>query len=69
MTDFASKWYIVSQETGGCLIVTALELAAYGDDEEDDSPTIECWGPFDSKEEAIAKRAGLIRSGKCKPKI
>lgn len=69
MSDFSSKWYIVSQEAGGCLIVTAMELAAYaGDDDEDDAPTIECWGPFDSKDDAIAKRAGLIRSGKCKPK-
>jgi hypothetical protein len=71
MSDFASNWYIVSQEAGGCLIVTAQELAAYGADEEEeegDSPTIECWGPFENQEEAIAKRTSLIQSGRCKPK-
>jgi hypothetical protein len=25
------------------------------------------WGPFSSREEAIAKRIGLIRAGKCQP--
>jgi hypothetical protein len=69
MSDFASNWYIVSQEAGGCLIVTAQELASYGaDDDDEDAPTIECWGPFETRDEAIAKRVGLIRSGKCKPK-
>lgn len=72
MNDFADKWYIVSQEAGGCLIVTSQQLAAYGADEEDDdgmdSPTIECWGPFETQEAAIAKRVGLIRAGKCKAK-
>ncbi len=25
------------------------------------------WGPFSTKSQAIAKRVGLIRAGKCKP--
>lgn len=27
----------------------------------------EKWGPFNSQQEAIAKRVGLIRTGKCQP--
>jgi len=66
--DFAGKWYVVSQTSGECLIVTAAELLTYSDEEEGDAPTVECWGPFDSENDAIAKRVGLIRAGKCKPK-
>jgi hypothetical protein len=28
---------------------------------------MERWGPFDSQQEAIARRVGLIRAGKCQP--
>jgi len=68
--DFASKWYVVSQTGGECLIVTAMELVNYSveEEEEGDVPTVECWGPFDSENDAIAKRVGLIRAGKCQPK-
>ena len=53
------NWYIVKQEDGTCEIVTATEKP----------PNTESWGQFDSQEEAIAKRVGLIRAGKCQPKL
>ncbi|WP_442944889.1 hypothetical protein [Nostoc sp.] len=33
----------------------------------DNPEIIEQWGPFSSPEEAIARRVGLIRAGKCQP--
>jgi hypothetical protein len=56
----ANTWYIVKQADGRCTIVTAAELAA-GTAESDQ------WGPFASEGEAIARRVGLIRAGKCQP--
>ncbi|MEL6352868.1 MAG: hypothetical protein AAFR58_14000 [Cyanobacteria bacterium J06627_28] len=32
-----------------------------------DSFPLKTWGPFKTQNQAIAKRIGLIRSGKCKP--
>jgi len=54
-------WYIVKQKTGNCKIVSREGESG------DDRLTIEMWGPFNSKEEAIARRVGLIRTGKCQP--
>lgn len=54
-------WYIVKEETGNCKIVSRETTSG------DDTLTIEKWGPFKSKEEAIARRIGLIRTGKCQP--
>lgn len=55
----AQTWYIVKKENGICQIV---ELAS------EQKPTeADWWGPFSSPSEAIAKRVGLIRSGKCQP--
>jgi hypothetical protein len=34
---------------------------------EDDPTLVERWGPFDSQQDAIARRVGLIRAGKCQP--
>lgn len=55
-------WYIVKQNTGNCEIVPS---EAVGD--EDINNNLEKWGPFNSREEAIARRVGLIRAGKCQP--
>lgn len=74
----AQSWYIVPQSSGECAIVDVHQLSAQGEqskadpdeiveDPQGDMPTLEFWGPFGTKEEAIAKRVGLIRSGKCKP--
>lgn len=52
------NWYIVKQEDGTCEIITAKEKP----------PNLSSWGEFASQEEAIAKRVGLIRAGKCQPK-
>ncbi|MCW5316879.1 DDE transposase family protein [Nostoc sp. KVJ3] len=54
-------WYIVKHSTGNCEIVPNEEV------EEDNLEIIEQWGPFASQGEAIARRVGLIRAGKCQP--
>ncbi len=56
-----NAWHIVQQLDGHCDICSQSELA-----QATDSP--KAWGPFASRAEAIAKRIGLIRSGKCLPK-
>ncbi len=56
------SWHIVKRTAGNCEIVPSQEVT------EDDNPEIvETWGPFTSQGEAIARRVGLIRSGKCQP--
>jgi hypothetical protein len=54
-------WHIVKQTAGNCKIIPSSEV------EDDNSGTVEKWGPFDSEGEAIARRVGLIRAGKCQP--
>ncbi len=54
-------WHIVKQTAGNCKIIPSSQV------EEDNSDTVEKWGPFDSEGEAIARRVGLIRAGKCQP--
>ncbi len=61
MTEKPQTWYIVKHSTGNCEIIPSGEI-------EDDNPEIiEQWGPLASQEEAIARRVGLIRAGKCQP--
>ncbi|MEL4895787.1 hypothetical protein [Crocosphaera sp. Alani8] len=55
----SKTWYIVKTEKEQCEIVQ-LEPNQLAKDRD-------YWGPFPSKEEAIARRVGLIRSGKCQP--
>ncbi len=54
----AQLWYIVKLSTGNCEVVFSPSSGTEGE---------ERWGPFPSKEEAIARRIGLIRAGKCQP--
>jgi hypothetical protein len=54
-------WYIVKQPTGNCEIVQQETI------EKDPKAEEQTWGPFDSQGEAIARRVGLIRAGKCQP--
>lgn len=54
-------WYIVKRSTSNCEIVPSNLVR------DDDPEIIEKWGTFASVEEAIAKRIGLIRAGKCQP--
>ncbi|MEM6752728.1 MAG: DDE transposase family protein [Cyanobacteria bacterium P01_C01_bin.38] len=55
------SWYIIKRSTQKCEIVSSESAS------EDDTQIIEKWGPFNSKEEAISRRIGLIRTGKCQP--
>lgn len=58
----AQSWYIVKRNEGQCEIVPSEQA------EEKQTPdVVERWGPFDSQQEAIARRVGLIRGGKCQP--
>ncbi|NMG19152.1 transposase [Brasilonema bromeliae] len=61
MSD-TQTWYIVKHSAGHCEIIPSDEAT-----EESSPEIIEQWGPFSSQEEAIARRVGLIRSGKCQP--
>ena len=73
-----TPWYILKQNDGHCEIsqieisqieISQIELAkgsAPGEEEEDKAP-VEQWGPFQSQDEAAARRVGLIRAGKCMP--
>lgn len=54
-------WYIVKLNVGNCEIIPSEQLG------EGNQEIIEQWGPFDSREDAIARRIGLIRSGRCQP--
>lgn len=61
-------WYIVQQPSGVCEIVTAEQLATQASDDISAKPeNPQRWGPFESQSEAIARRVGLIRAGKCQP--
>ncbi|MEH2423027.1 MAG: DDE transposase family protein [Nostoc sp.] len=52
---------MVKHSIGNCEIVPS-DLVG-----DDNLKIIEQWGPFSSQEEAIARRIGLIRAGKCQP--
>ncbi|OCQ95715.1 hypothetical protein BCD64_09805 [Nostoc sp. MBR 210] len=54
-------WYIVKRKAQNCEIVPSNLIR------DDDPEIIEKWGTFASQEEAIARRIGLIRAGKCQP--
>jgi hypothetical protein len=52
------NWYIIKNPDKTCQVV---------DDQSPADAAAEKWGPYGSRDEAIAKRIGLIRSGKCDP--
>ena len=54
-------WYIVKQSEGHCDIISSDRIT------EERSAIQERWGPFNSQQEAFARRIGLIRAGKCQP--
>lgn len=56
------SWYIVKRPAGHCEIVPSNQVAG-----DNDTSIVERWGPFTSQDEAIARRVGLIRAGKCQP--
>jgi hypothetical protein len=62
MMSDSQTWYIVKRSEGQCEIVPSEEA-----EDKEDPNVAEHWGPFDSQQEAIARRVGLIRAGKCQP--
>lgn len=58
-TQPTESWHIVKQTDGHCEIVSQTELVKVQDQA--------TWGPFTNRADAIAKRVGLIRAGKCLP--
>ena len=68
----ANQWFIVKQKDGQCVIAPVISTDKPDDnaaesESSDPLKTIEQWGPFASQAEAIARRVGLIRAGKCRP--
>jgi len=59
---YSQTWYIVKVPTGQCEIISHDQV-----EEEEESVFEEHWGPFESQQDAITRRVGLIRAGKCKP--
>lgn len=59
-------WYIVKQASGACEILAASQMEA-DQSSEKSQDSAKQWGPFASHGEAIARRVGLIRAGKCQP--
>jgi hypothetical protein len=62
----SEAWYIIKQPEGHCEVVLA-DPAEDRSSTDQDTAERERWGPFDSQSEAIARRVGLIRAGKCQP--
>lgn len=56
-------WYVVKQEDGTCEVVCGDEITAKTPKQSEKMQ----WGEFESEQDAIAKKIGLIRAGKCKP--
>ena len=52
------RWYVVKESDGTCRITSQVPTK---------TPKQEQWGSYGSEPEAIAKRIGLIRAGKCRP--
>ncbi|MEM0981409.1 MAG: DDE transposase family protein [Cyanobacteria bacterium P01_H01_bin.58] len=59
----SSRWYIVKQASGMCQIIQTDTPPSTSEEQN----LIEQWGPYGSQGEAIARRVGLIRAGKCEP--
>lgn len=53
-------WYVIQQPDGTC------KVAGFSQ-EQTKTPEEKQWGSYQTEAEAIAKRIGLIRAGKCLP--
>jgi len=60
MKNHQHFWYVIQQRDQTCTIETF-------NFPQTKTPQEKQWGFFSSEQEAIAKKIGLIRSGKCKP--
>lgn len=63
MSDLKA-WYVVKQDDGKCAILPESQVS---NAEKSEPAKREQWGPYASQQEAIARRVGLIRAGKCNP--
>ncbi len=65
----SEAWYVVKQPDGHCEIVQDGNSQASQAEMHPSSHANsgEQWGPYPSQSEAIARRVGLIRAGKCQP--
>ena len=59
---YTQTWYIVKRTEGLCEILPNDQV-----EDKEDPTVVERWGPFESQQDAIARRVGLIRAGKCQP--
>lgn len=62
MNDSSPKFYIIKKPEQICEILPTEQV-----EQKKDPNILETWGPFNSVEEAFARRVGLIRARKCKP--
>ena len=64
----SESWYIVKCLSEQCEIVSEESLISpEGKSADSEESSLAKWGPFETQNQAIAKRVGLIRAGKCKP--
>lgn len=56
----SEQWFVCKRDNNICEIVKSNH-------KDDITGAAEIWGAFASQGEAIAKRVGLIRAGKCQP--
>ncbi len=55
-------WYIIKRPNQTCEVISDQEFMSISEGD-----FLEKWGSFPTQGEAIAKRVGLIRAGKCQP--
>ena len=59
MSD-SQYWYVIREADGTCRVAGFAQAQTK-------TPKHEQWGSYASEQEAIAKKIGLIRAGKCQP--
>jgi hypothetical protein len=66
--ELTQDWYVLKHPDGHCEIqsIPKSEAESRLPDRATDVDR-QWWGPFTSREDAIARRVGLIRAGKCQP--
>lgn len=62
MSEKNEGWYVVQTEDGTCNVLSAESISR-----ERLQERRPMWGPYATQQEAITRRVGLIRSGKCEP--
>ncbi|MBD2233449.1 hypothetical protein [Phormidium tenue] len=62
MPERNEGWYVVQAADGTCNVLSAESISR-----ERLQESRPMWGPYATQQEAITRRVGLIRSGKCEP--